>query len=73
MTLRPGRADAVGRHRPRASPGSASLPAGVRLCNARGVHEASTAELTLTLILASLRGIPDFVRGQDKEEWRAGF
>ena len=26
-----------------------------------------------TLILASLRGIPGFVRGQDKEEWRAGF
>ncbi|MEU6555810.1 2-hydroxyacid dehydrogenase [Streptomyces sp. NPDC046915] len=46
---------------------------GVRLCNARGVHEASTAELTLALILASLRGIPDFVRAQDKGEWRAGF
>ncbi|GGW71350.1 2-hydroxyacid dehydrogenase [Streptomyces griseoloalbus] len=49
------------------------LPPGVRLCNARGVHEASTAELTLTLILASLRGIPDFVRAQDKGEWRGGF
>ncbi|WP_320774671.1 2-hydroxyacid dehydrogenase [Streptomyces sp. CRN 30] len=46
---------------------------GVRLCNARGVHEASTAELALTLILASLRGVPDFVRGQDREEWRSGF
>ncbi|MGW6909711.1 2-hydroxyacid dehydrogenase [Streptomyces sp. NPDC054940] len=49
------------------------LRPGVRLCNARGVHEASTAELTLTLILASLRGIPDFVRAQDKGEWRGGF
>ncbi|MFI9625656.1 2-hydroxyacid dehydrogenase [Streptomyces sp. NPDC052042] len=49
------------------------LPAGARLCNARGVHEASTAELALTLILASLRGVPEFVRGQDKEEWRSGF
>ncbi|MET9258121.1 2-hydroxyacid dehydrogenase [Streptomyces sp. NPDC048182] len=49
------------------------LPAGVRLCNARGVHEASTAELALTLILASLRGVPDFVRGQDRGEWRGGF
>ncbi|WP_328319790.1 2-hydroxyacid dehydrogenase [Streptomyces sp. NBC_00388] len=49
------------------------LPAGVRLCNARGVHEASTAELALTLILSSLRGIPDFVRGQQQEEWRSGF
>lgn len=37
------------------------------------MHEASTAELTLTLILASLRGVPGFVRGQDKEEWRSGF
>jgi len=54
-------------------PGLGRLPAGVRLCNARGVHEASTAELALTLILASLRGIPGFVRGQDEEEWRSGF
>ncbi|MFG2132071.1 2-hydroxyacid dehydrogenase [Streptomyces sp. NPDC048751] len=49
------------------------LPPGVRLCNARGVHEASTAELTLTLVLASLRGIPDFVRAQDRGEWLGGF
>ncbi|MET9677199.1 2-hydroxyacid dehydrogenase [Streptomyces sp. NPDC006482] len=55
------------------TPGIASLRSGVALCNAKGVHEASTAELTLTLILASLRGIPGFVRGQDAEEWRAGF
>ncbi|MFC8305135.1 2-hydroxyacid dehydrogenase [Streptomyces olivaceus] len=54
-------------------PGLKQLPAGVRLCNARGVHEASTAELTLTLILASLRGIPDFVRAQDRGEWLGGF
>lgn len=54
-------------------PGLGLLPAGVRLCNAKGVHEASTAELTLALILASLRGFPGFVRGQDNEEWRAGF
>jgi phosphoglycerate dehydrogenase-like enzyme len=53
--------------------GLAGLPAGVHLCNARGVHEASTAELALTLILASLRGLPGFVRGQDAEEWRSGF
>ncbi|MFE7413809.1 2-hydroxyacid dehydrogenase [Streptomyces laurentii] len=55
------------------TPGIGALPSGVRLCNAKGVHEASTAELTLTLILASLRGIPGFVRGQDAEEWRSGF
>ncbi|WP_405967890.1 2-hydroxyacid dehydrogenase [Streptomyces sp. NBC_00015] len=54
-------------------PALAALRPGVRLCNARGVHEASTAELTLTLILASLRGIPDFVRAQDRGEWLSGF
>ncbi|THA72062.1 dihydrofolate reductase [Streptomyces sp. A0642] len=54
-------------------PGLGLLPAGVRLCNAKGVHEASTAELTLALILASLRGFPGFVHGQDAEEWRSGF
>ncbi|MFE7056154.1 2-hydroxyacid dehydrogenase [Streptomyces californicus] len=53
--------------------GLGSLPPGVRLCNAKGVHEASTAELTLALVLASLRGIPGFVHGQDAEEWRSGF
>ncbi|MEV3988882.1 2-hydroxyacid dehydrogenase [Streptomyces sp. NPDC049837] len=55
------------------TPGLGVLPPGVALCNARGVHEASTAELTVALVLASLRGIPDFVRGQDREEWRADF
>ncbi|MFJ1617051.1 2-hydroxyacid dehydrogenase [Streptomyces sp. NPDC088249] len=54
-------------------PGLGLLPDGVRLCNAKGVHEASTAELALALILASLRGLPGFVHGQDKEEWRSGF
>ncbi len=46
------------------------VPPGVTLCSARGVHDASTAELALTLTLASLRGIPDFVRGQDAAQWR---
>lgn len=35
---------------------------GVILCNARGVHDASTAELAVSLTLASLRGTPGFVR-----------
>jgi phosphoglycerate dehydrogenase-like enzyme len=43
---------------------------GVTLCNARGVHDASTAELAVALALASLRGFPDFVRAQDRQEWR---
>ncbi|MDQ1513352.1 MAG: hypothetical protein QOC59_1194, partial [Microbacteriaceae bacterium] len=34
------------------------LPAGVTFANARGVHEASTAELALGLIIASLRRLP---------------
>ncbi|MGV9501566.1 2-hydroxyacid dehydrogenase [Streptomyces sp. NPDC003642] len=54
-------------------PGLGRLRPGVRLCNARGVHEASTAELTLALILSSLRGIPDFVRAQERGEWLGGF
>ncbi|MFE3015867.1 2-hydroxyacid dehydrogenase [Streptomyces sp. NPDC059256] len=54
-------------------PGLGALHPGVQLCNAKGVHDASTAELALTLVLASLRGIPGFVRGQDGEEWRSGF
>src|SRR5438874_2168167 len=54
-------------------PGLKHLRAGVRVCNARGVHEASTAELALTLILASLRGVPDFVRAQGRGEWLGGF
>ncbi|MGW1601902.1 2-hydroxyacid dehydrogenase [Streptomyces eurythermus] len=49
------------------------IPQGVRLCNARGVHETSTAELALTLTLAALRGIPEFVRAQRQERWAGGF
>jgi len=45
------------------------LPPGVVFANAASVHETSTAELTLALILASLRGIPDFVRAQDAGRW----
>ncbi|MER5428868.1 2-hydroxyacid dehydrogenase [Streptomyces sp. NPDC002588] len=51
----------------------ADLVPGVQLCNARGVHDASTAELALTLTLASLRGIPQFVRAQDRGHWEGGF
>jgi phosphoglycerate dehydrogenase-like enzyme len=47
-----------------------ALPEGLVLCNGRGIHDTSTAELALTLILASLRGIPDFVRAQDAGTWQ---
>jgi len=36
------------------------VPDGVTLANAKGVHDASTAELTLGLVIASLRGIDRF-------------
>jgi phosphoglycerate dehydrogenase-like enzyme len=49
------------------------LPEGVTLCNARGVHDASTAELAVALTLASLRGIPEFVRAQERHEWSPGM
>ena len=45
------------------------VPEGVLLCNGRGIHDASTAELAVGLALASLRGIPRFVRAQDRGEW----
>jgi len=48
----------------------AYLPAGVTLCNAAGVHDASTAELAVGLILASLRGIDGFARAMPAGEWR---
>jgi phosphoglycerate dehydrogenase-like enzyme len=46
-----------------------ALPPGVQLANAAGVHDASTAELAVTLMLASLRGIPDFVAAQGCSHW----
>lgn len=45
------------------------LPPGVVYANATSVHETSTAELTVALILASQRGIPDFVRAADEGRW----
>jgi len=49
-----------------------ALPAGVLLANAAGVHDASTAELAVTLTLSSLRGIPDFVEAQGRSHWLPG-
>ncbi|TDW83525.1 2-hydroxyacid dehydrogenase [Kribbella sp. VKM Ac-2566] len=42
---------------------------GVTLCNARGVHDASTAELAVGLILASYRNLPRAVRDQEQQIW----
>jgi phosphoglycerate dehydrogenase-like enzyme len=49
------------------------VPEGVLLCNGRGIHNASTAELALTLTLASLRGIPGFVDDQHEGRWHQGW
>ena len=49
------------------------VPDGVLLCNGRGIHNASTAELALTLTLASLRGIPGFVADQHEGRWHQGW
>ncbi|MFF9100994.1 2-hydroxyacid dehydrogenase [Streptomyces rubrogriseus] len=46
------------------------LPHPVTLCNAGAAPAPSTAELALTLILDSLRGIPESVRAQDGGAWR---
>jgi Phosphoglycerate dehydrogenase and related dehydrogenases len=46
------------------------LPAGIPFANATSVHEASTAELTLALILASQRGLPDFIAEGLAHDWR---
>lgn len=48
------------------------VPEGVLLCNGRGIHDTSTAELAMTLMLASLRGVPGFVRAQLAGVWAHG-
>jgi phosphoglycerate dehydrogenase-like enzyme len=45
------------------------VPDGVRLCDARGVHDPSTSEWALTATLAALRRFPEFVRAQQRHEW----
>ncbi len=49
------------------------VPAGVTLCNGRGVHDAGTAELALALTLAAQRGLPAAVRAQDEGRWSGAF
>ncbi len=47
------------------------LPPGATLCNAAGVHDTSTAEFAVALILAAQRGIPDLVAAQQRQQWLA--
>ena len=46
------------------------LPAGVKLCNAAGVHDASTAELAIGLIISSLRGLDAAARNMVSGTWQ---
>lgn len=46
------------------------LRPGVTLCNARGVHDESTAELAVALTLASRRGLMKFADAQRAGHWR---
>jgi phosphoglycerate dehydrogenase-like enzyme len=49
---------------------TALLPGGgVTLCNARGLHDSSTAELALGLILAAQRELPRWVLAQREGRW----
>jgi phosphoglycerate dehydrogenase-like enzyme len=45
------------------------LPADVRFSNGAGIHEASTAELAIGLMIASQRLFPAYVRAQSTGEW----
>jgi phosphoglycerate dehydrogenase-like enzyme len=45
------------------------LPPGVALCNARGAHDASTAEWVVAAMLGALRGFPAFTREQAAARW----
>ncbi len=47
----------------------AALPEGVTLCNAAGVHDASTAELAVGLTIASLRHLDEFARAMPEGRW----
>ncbi|MEV8559280.1 2-hydroxyacid dehydrogenase [Streptomyces sp. NPDC051917] len=49
------------------------LPAGVGLHNGRGLHDASTAEHALGLILAAQRDLPRWVADQTADRWEPHF
>ncbi|MCF3965307.1 dihydrofolate reductase [Streptomyces fuscigenes] len=45
------------------------LPSDLVVCNAQGLHSAATAELALTLILSSLRGMGGFFESGRRARW----
>jgi phosphoglycerate dehydrogenase-like enzyme len=46
---------------------------GITLCNARGVHDASTAEWVVAVILAAVRDLPYFTLEQASHRWSYRF
>jgi len=48
------------------------LPAGVTLCDGRGIHDISASEWVLAAILASMKRFPLYRDLQNKQQWR-GF
>ncbi|MEU6024893.1 2-hydroxyacid dehydrogenase [Micromonospora sp. NPDC047134] len=52
-----------------ADPWIGRIPPGVLLCDARGVHDPSTAEWVVTAILSQLRGFPALARAQAQRRW----
>ncbi len=49
------------------------LRPGITLCNGRGLHDASTAEHALGLILAAQRDLPVWFANQQQSHWDAHF
>jgi phosphoglycerate dehydrogenase-like enzyme len=49
------------------------LPPGVTLCNARGAHDASTAEWVVAATLAAVRDLPYFALEQAAQRWSYRF
>jgi phosphoglycerate dehydrogenase-like enzyme len=45
------------------------VPPGVTLCNGRGIHGGSTAELAVAGLLSLLRALPEFGRNQVEGRW----
>ena len=45
------------------------IPAHIILCNARGAHDAATAEWTVGAIVAHLRNFPRFNTAQEHQKW----
>ncbi len=49
------------------------IPEGVTLCNAAGVHDASTAELAVGLMIAGQRGFAEYRDRQQEGRWQHEF